>query len=132
MTMTDPIADLLTRVRNGLMAKSRIVEVPSSKIKLEIAKVLKDEGYIRNFKLVEGGIQAVLKIQLKYDPSGQPAITRIERVSRPGKRVYKPKMKIKPVLGGLGIDIVTTSKGLMTGTRCQKEGVGGEVICRVW
>ena len=132
MTMTDPIADMLTRLRNGIMARARLVDVPASKIKVEIAKLLKEEGYIRNFKLIEGVPQATLRVQLKYDSEGKSIISGIERVSRPGKRTYIRKTEVKPVLGGLGINIITTSKGVMTGKQCMAQGVGGEIICRVW
>jgi small subunit ribosomal protein S8 len=133
MSMTDPIADLLTRIRNGIQAKHDRVELPSSKLKVEIARILKSEGFISNFKLVdENKIQGVLRIYLKYSEDGEPVIHGIERISRPGRRVYRNKQEIPRVLGGLGLAIVSTSKGVLAGHDAVKNGVGGEVLCQVW
>ena len=132
MSMTDPIADLLTRIRNGHVAQHRQIEVPASKIKGEIVKILQDEGYIDGFEPVEGGVRSLIRIQLKYGPDGEKAISGIERVSRPGRRVYCGKGDIPKVLNGLGITIVSTSKGIFSGAACHKQGIGGEVLCSVW
>ena len=129
MTTSDPIADMLTRVRNALIAKHQKVDVPASKLKAEIARILREEGYIINFKLAEEGPMKTIKIYLKYTPANQPAMTHIERVSRPGCRVYVSSKEIPRVLGGLGINILTTPKGVMTGRAARKEGVGGELLC---
>ena len=133
MSMTDPIADLLTRIRNGIQAHHERVELPSSKLKVEIARILKSEGFISNFKLVdENKTQGVLRIYLKYSEDGEPVIHGIERISRPGRRVYRNKQEIPRVLGGLGLAIVSTSKGVLAGHDAVKNGVGGEVLCQVW
>jgi len=132
MTTSDPIADMLTRVRNALGARHQKVDVPASKLKAEIARILREEGYIINFKLAEEGPSKVIKIYLKYTTQNTPAIAHIERISRPGCRVYVGSGEIPRVLGGLGINILTTPKGVMTGRTARKEGVGGEVLCRVW
>jgi small subunit ribosomal protein S8 len=132
MSMTDPIADLLTRLRNGLLAKHKTVDVPASKLKIEVVKTLKEEGYIENFTVLEQGPQGVVRVQLKYTASGDKVITGLERVSRPGRRVYRGKDEIPEVLGGLGINILSTPEGILTGAACKKRGVGGEVLCKVW
>ena len=132
MSMTDPIADLLTRIRNALMARHAIVNVPASRMKLEIVKILKDEGYVENFKIVEDVHQGQIAIDLKYGHEGRKAITGLERVSKPGRRIYRGKDEIPDVLNGLGITIISTSKGVMTGKTCRDRGVGGEVLCNVW
>jgi small subunit ribosomal protein S8 len=132
MSTTDPIADMLTRIRNGLASKKAVVELPSSKLKVEIAKVLKEEGYILNFKVTEDGKQGVLSVDLKYGSDGRPAIDGIRRASKPSRRAYAGKDDIKPVLGGLGVAILSTSRGLMTDKVARREGVGGEILCRVW
>jgi small subunit ribosomal protein S8 len=129
---SDPIADMLTRIRNAVAARHPKVDVPSSKLKQEIARILKDEGYIANFKLAEDGIQRSIRIYLKYTPGNVPVISNIERVSRPGCRVYVGSKEVPRVLGGLGINILTTPKGVMTGGSAKKENIGGEVLCRVW
>lgn len=130
---TDPIADYLTRIRNAMMARKRIVDIPSSKIKIGITKVLLDMGYISAYKEVEDGKQGVLKIALKYDPvTKQPAITTITRVSTPGLRRYVKSTEIPRVLNGLGIAILTTSKGIMTGQKAKSENLGGELLCYVY
>jgi small subunit ribosomal protein S8 len=132
MSMTDPIADMLTRIRNGIQSRHDRVELPTSKLKVEIARILKSEGFISNYKLIEDKIQPLLRIYLKYSQDGEPVIHGIERISRPGRRVYRNKQDIPRVLGGLGLAIVSTSKGVLSGTEAVKNGVGGEVICQVW
>jgi small subunit ribosomal protein S8 len=128
----DPIADMLTRVRNAIAARHAKVDVPTSSLKTEIARILKEEGYILNYKLTEEGAKKFIRIYLKYTPTNQPVISIIERVSRPGCRVYAGSKEIGRVLGGLGINILTTPKGVMTGAAARKESVGGEVLCRIW
>jgi small subunit ribosomal protein S8 len=132
MSMTDPVADMLTRIRNGITASYDEVEVPSSKMKVSIAKILKFEGYIRNYKVIEGKTQARLMIHLKYGENKSPVIKGLERVSKPSCRVYTRCNKIPKVLNGLGINIVSTSKGVVTDREARKMGVGGEVICSIW
>lgn len=132
MSITDPVADLLTRIRNGLASKKAYVEVPSSQLKVEISKLLKEEGYVLNFKVTEDGKQGILRVDLKYGPDGTPAIDGIQRASRPGRRKYVGKDGVKPVLGGLGVTILSTSRGLMTDKVARREGVGGEPLCTIW
>ena len=132
MSMTDPIADLLTRIRNGQVAKHRTIKVPASKIKVEIARILLAEGYIEDFGVSQDSHQGTIEIDLKYDGAGTPAISGLARVSKPGRRVYRGSGEVPSVLNGLGITIVSTSKGLMTGLRCRRERVGGEVLCSIW
>jgi len=129
---SDPIADMLTRVRNAIASRHPKVDVPASRLKTEIARILKEEGYIANFKVAEEGVKKMIKIYLKYSPANAPVITRIERVSRPGCRVYVGCGDIPRVQGGLGINILTTPRGVMTGRAAHKEGVGGEVLCQIW
>ena len=128
----DPIADMLTRVRNALIARHAKVDVPASRLKNELARILKEEGYILNFKLTEEGAKRYIRLYLKYTPSSLPVISRIERVSRPGCRVYVGSKEIPRILGGLGINILTTPQGVMTGSSARKAGVGGEVLCQIW
>lgn len=130
--MTDPIADMLTRIRNAMMAKHPRTTMPVSSIKVEIAKILRDEGYIQDFALGEVDGKQSLTVSLRYGPSGERVISGIERVSRSGLRVYVKKDEIPEVLGGLGISIVSTPGGLMTGSESRRRGLGGEVICKVW
>jgi len=133
MSMTDPIADMLTRIRNGIQAHHDRVELPTSKLKVEIARILKSEGFIRNYSLADKEKpQGTLRIDLKYSPDGEPVIHGIERISRPGRRVYRNKQEIPRVLGGLGLAIVSTSKGVLSGDEAAKSGVGGEILCQVW
>ncbi|MEA2164123.1 MAG: small subunit ribosomal protein [Thermoanaerobaculia bacterium] len=133
MSMTDPIADMLTRIRNGIQSHHERVELPASKLKVEIARILKTEGFIRNYNLAQKDEpQGTLRIELKYAPNGEPVIHGIERISRPGRRVYRNKQEIPSVLGGLGLAIVSTSKGVLSGQEAVKSGVGGEVLCQVW
>jgi small subunit ribosomal protein S8 len=134
--MTDPISDMLTRIRNAVTAKHTRVDMPASKLKAEIARILQDEGYIHSFKLLEeteaSGPQRVLRILLKYGPHGERVITGLQRISRPGRRVYFGRDDVPEVLAGLGTSILTTSRGVMTGREAVKAGVGGEVLCNVW
>lgn len=137
MLVSDPIADLLTRIRNAVMAGHNLVAMPSSKMKTAIAKILKDEGYISGYEVVDGEVPGhkVLRIRLKYVGERRerhPVITGLERISRPGRRVYAGKREIPWVLSGMGISILSTPKGVMTGQRARQLGVGGEVICKVW
>jgi len=129
---TDPIADLLTRIRNGSRARHPRVDLPSSKLKVEVARILKEEGYIANFKVAEEKGKRTLRIFLRYTPDRRSVITDLRRVSRPGSRRYTGKAGIRPVVGGMGIVILSTPRGLMTGQSARKEGVGGELLCEVW
>jgi len=133
--MTDPIADMITRIRNAVSAKHTRVDMPASRLKAEIARILQDEGYIQGFKLLEDAATSgarTLRLFLKYGPHGERLITGVERISRPGRRVYFGKEDVPEVLGGLGTSILTTSRGVMTGRAAVKAGVGGEVLCNVW
>jgi small subunit ribosomal protein S8 len=132
--MTDPIADMLSRIRNATIARHPRVDMPSSRLKVEIAKILEHEGYIQGFKVLEAEDrpQAQLRVVLKYGPRGERVITGIQRVSRPGRRVYFGRDDVPDVLAGLGTSILTTSRGVMTGRQAVKAGVGGEVLCNVW
>lgn len=128
----DPVSDMLTRIRNAIGARHPKVDVPGSRLKMEIARILKEEGFIMNFKMAEEGVRKTIKIYLKYTPANLPVISKIERVSRPGCRVYVGRDDIPRVLGGMGISILTTPRGVMTGRDARKERVGGEVLCQVW
>lgn len=137
--MTDPISDMITRIRNAVSAKHTRVDIPASKLKAEIARILQDEGYIQGFRQVDepstaSGQQArsVIRVFLKYGPRGERVISGLQRISRPGRRVYLGADDVSPVLGGLGTSILTTSHGVMTGRAAKKAGVGGEVLCNVW
>jgi len=134
--MTDPISDMLTRIRNATLARQTRVEMPSSRLKVEIARILESEGYIQGFKVLDAEpgtrVQALLRVFLKYGPRGERVITGIQRVSRPGRRVYFGRDDVPEVLAGLGTSILTTSRGVMTGREAVKSGVGGEVLCNVW
>ncbi len=132
MSLTDPVADLLTRIRNAINARQQKLDVPTSKLKVEIARILKEEGYLSNFKATEEGGHKVLRLYLKYGSNNDAAITNLSRVSRPGCRVYVGHTEIPRVLGGLGINILTTPRGVMTGRQARKSGVGGEILCEVW
>lgn len=137
MSVVDPIADMLTRIRNGLLAGHSAVGLPSSRMKAALAQILKEEGYIERFEVVaeEGKPQSTLRIYLKYvgeRRERRPVISGIERISRPGRRVYAGRTQIPRVLSGMGVTIVSTPKGVMTGSRARKLGVGGEIICKVW
>jgi len=132
MNLTDPVADFLTRIRNSIRARHQKLDVPASRLKSEIARILKEEGYIANYKPTEENGQKVLRVYLKYGPNNEAAIRDLQRVSRPGCRVYLGRDEIRRVQGGLGISIMTTPKGVMTGRQARREGVGGEVLCEVW
>ena len=132
MSMTDPIADMLTRIRNGLTARHERVDIPASKLKTEIARILKDEGFIADYKLAEDSAQGTLRVFLRYSSGGDPIIHGMQRVSRPGRRVYRRKTEIPQVLDGLGLSILSTSRGVLSSDDAKKEGVGGEVLCQVW
>lgn len=136
--MTDPIADMLARIRNAVQARHTRVDVPASKLKLEIAKILEREGYIYGFRMIDRTLekatspQQAIRIHLKYGPGGERVINGLRRVSRPGRRVYSTQTQVPVVLAGLGTSILTTSRGVMTGLEAKKAGVGGEVLCTVW
>ena len=137
--MTDPISDMIARIRNAVIAKHTRVDLPASKLKAEIARILQDEGYIQGFRMVEGTAEKtgqqprpMIRLFLKYGPHGERVISGLERISRPGRRVYLGVEDVPTVLGGLGTSILTTSRGVMTGRAARKAGVGGEVLCNVW
>ena len=137
--MTDPIADMLARIRNAVSARHARVDMPASKVKAEIARILQDEGYIAGFKMMESPAERpgkaprqAMRLFLKYGPEGEKVISGIERVSRPGRRIYAGHDEVPPVLGGLGVCILTTSRGVMTGRAARQAGVGGEILCNVW
>jgi small subunit ribosomal protein S8 len=132
MRLTDPVADMLTRIRNAASTRHQKVDIPASKLKLEIARILKEEGYIANYKATEEEGHKILRVYLKYGANNEAAISNVERVSRPGCRVYVRRSEIPRVLGGMGINILTTPRGVMTGRQARKEGVGGEVLCQIW
>lgn len=129
---TDPISDMLTRIRNALAAKHQKVDVPVSKLKLEMVRIMKEEGFINNYKLIGDGARRSIRIYLRYGSKGEQIVTKIERVSRPGCRVYVGSRVIPKVLGGLGINILSTSRGLMTDKQARREGMGGEILCRIY
>ena len=130
--MTDPIADMLTRIRNANSAGHEKVDIPSSRLKMEIARILKGEGFIKNYKVIEDKWQGILRVYLKYGPGNEPALRGISRVSRPGLRVYARTAKIPRVMSGIGVVILTTSRGVMTDREAQSQSVGGEILCYVW
>jgi small subunit ribosomal protein S8 len=132
MSMTDPIADMLTRIRNANMVSHETVEVPASKLKIELAKLLKSEGFITDYVVTEEGKFKVIVITLKYDANKKPVISKLERISKPGLRNYSKAKNLPKVLGGMGIAVVSTSKGLLTDRKARKENLGGEVICYVY
>ena len=132
MNLTDPVADFLTRIRNSIRARHQKLDVPASKLKAEIARILKEEGYIANYKPAEENGQKVIRVYLKYGPNNEPVIRDLQRASRPGCRVYLGRDEIRRVQGGLGISIMTTPKGVMTGRQARREGVGGEILAEVW
>jgi small subunit ribosomal protein S8 len=131
MTMTDPVSDLLTRIRNASEARHESVDVPSSKLKVEITRILKEEGYVSGYSLVQDNKQGIIRIQLRYAAGKNPVISSLARVSRPGCRVYAGKTEIPSILGGLGICILSTSQGVLTGKQAQEKGLGGEVLCAI-
>ncbi|HJN03457.1 MAG: 30S ribosomal protein S8 [Nitrospinota bacterium] len=132
MSMTDPIADMLTRIRNALMAKHDKVNIPISKVKADIAILLKEEGYIKNYKLIKNKKQGIIRVYLKYDNDNNNIIQGIQRISKPGNRVYVSKNRIPKVLNGLGVALISTSRGVLSDRTCRREGIGGEVIGHVW
>ena len=132
MNLTDPVADFLTRIRNAMRARHQKLDVPASKLKAEIARILKEEGYIANYKPTEEDGMKVIRVYLKYGTNNESVIRDLKRISRPGCRVYQGKNDIRRVQGGLGIAILTTPKGVMTGRQARREGVGGELLCEVW
>ena len=132
MAMSDPIADMLTRIRNAGKAKFNSVDIPGSKMKFELAKLLKDQGYVRNYKFIKDNKQGVLRVYLKYNDRQEHSILRIDRISKPSKRVYTKGNDIKPVYNGLGIAVISTSKGMMTDKHARENNIGGEIICNVW
>ena len=132
MSMSDPIADLLTRIRNASSAEHEKVDIPSSKLKVRITEILKDEGFIKNFRLIEDKKQGTLRVYLKYGPGNEKIISGLVRVSKPGRRVYVAKDKIPSILGGMGVAIVSTSRGVMTDRAVRKQQLGGEVLAYVW
>jgi small subunit ribosomal protein S8 len=131
MAITDPVADMLTRIRNAGKAKFSSVDVPGSKLKVEVARILKDEGFIKNYKFLKDGKQGILRVYLKYGTGQANAIYSLQRVSRPGRRTYMKSKSLRPVLNGMGISILSTSRGVMTDKQARKENVGGEVLCTV-
>ena len=132
MRLTDPVADMLTRIRNAISARHQKVDIPASKLKLEIARILKEEGYVSNFKATEEDGHKILRVYLKYANNNEAVISQVNRVSRPGCRVYVRRTEIPRVLGGMGINILTTPRGVMTGRQARKQGLGGELLCEVW
>ena len=132
MTMTDPIADMLTRIRNANVVKHETVDVPASNMKKELARILLEEGFVRGYDVIEDGKQGIIRIQLKYGQTGERVISGLKRISKPGMRVYAANHEIPKVLNGLGISVISTSKGILTDKQARKENVGGEVICYVW
>ncbi|MXY68313.1 MAG: 30S ribosomal protein S8 [Acidobacteriia bacterium] len=129
---SDPIADMLTRIRNGMTARHHKVEIPGSKVKIELARILKEEGYVANYRVATDNNKKTLKVYLKYRPDNRPVITRLTRVSKPGRRVYVDAQRIPRVIGGMGVSVLTTSKGVMTGRQAKGLGIGGEVLCTVY
>jgi small subunit ribosomal protein S8 len=132
MPVTDPISDMLTRIRNGLLVRKSFVMVPSSKIKVAIAQILLEEGYIQGYEVTNERPQPNIRVWLKYDEKRRPVVTGLQRVSKPGRRVYRGKQEIPWVLSGLGIAIVSTPRGVMTGREARRQGMGGEILCFVW
>jgi small subunit ribosomal protein S8 len=130
--LTDPIADMLTRIRNAAMIKAEKVDIPASRMKLDIAKILKEEGFIRAYKILKDKKQGILRITLKYTQDGGPVISGLKRISKPGRRVYVDKGGIPMVLGGVGVSVLSTSKGVLGDKACRREQVGGEVLCHIW
>jgi small subunit ribosomal protein S8 len=132
MSLTDPIADMLTRIRNAVLVKKKDVIMPSSRLKVEIAKILKEEGYIKNFKVIDDNKQGNLILTLKYTEDNRSVITGLQKVSKPGCRIYCKSESIPKVLDGLGITIISTSRGVVSGKKCEEKGIGGEVLCYIW
>ena len=132
MTMSDPIADMLTRIRNATRARFNSVDIPGSRLKIDLAKILKDEGFVRNYKVIKDGKQGILRIYLKYGADRESVIYEIKRISKPSRRVYVKSRDVKPVMNGMGLAILSTSKGVMTDKRARSENVGGEILCNIW
>ena len=132
MTMSDPIADMLTRIRNATRARFNSVDIPGSRLKIDLAKILKDEGFVRNDKVIKDGKQGILRIYLKYGADRESVIYEIKRISKPSRRVYVKSRDVKPVMNGMGLAILSTSKGVMTDKRARSENVGGEILCNIW
>jgi small subunit ribosomal protein S8 len=132
MSQSDPIADMLTRIRNAVLARKKEVDIPSSRVKVDIARILKEEGYIKNFKVVDDKKQATLNISLKYVDNNANVISGLRRVSKPGCRIYCTKGDVPKTLDGLGITLISTSRGIVTGKKCEELGLGGEVLCTIW
>jgi small subunit ribosomal protein S8 len=132
MQLSDPIADMLTRLRNGLMARHLSVDMPHSNLKERIANILKDEGFVRDYQVLREGAKATLRVDLKYTPARRPAMTHLKRVSKPGLRIYTGKDRIPRILGGMGLVILSTPRGVLTGQHARRLGVGGEVLCEIW
>ena len=132
MTISDPIADMLTRIRNAIMARHDFVLVPAARMKLPIARILKEEGFISDYEVLKGKPHRAIKLYLKYDDKNEPVLSGLERVSKPGLRVYAGRKEIPRVYGGLGIAIISTSKGIMTGQQAWRQGIGGELLCNIW
>jgi small subunit ribosomal protein S8 len=130
--VTDPIADMLTRMRNTLLTKTEKVDIPASRMKVEIAKILKEEGFIKSYKIIKDKKQGILRVTLKYTADNRPVITGLKRISKPGRRVYTGKEEVPKVMGGVGIAVLTTSKGVLSDKVCRRDGVGGEVLCYIW
>lgn len=130
--LTDPISDMLTRMRNAILIKSEKVDIPASKMKVEIAKILKEEGFIKSYKIIKDKKQGILRVTLKYTSENEPVVSGLKRISKPGRRVYVGKSEVPRVMGGVGIAIITTPKGILSDKECRNEGVGGEVLCYVW
>lgn len=130
--LTDPISDMLTRIRNAMNAHHPKTEMPGSKLKIELARILKEEGFVANYRVADDDGKPTIKVYLKYRPDSRPVITKIERVSKPGRRVYADAKSIPKVIGGLGVNILTTSRGVMTGKKARELGIGGEILCSVY
>lgn len=130
--LTDPIADMLTRMRNAVMIKTEKVDIPASKMKVEIAKILKEEGFIKSYKILKDKKQGILRVTLKYTLDNERIVTGLKRVSKPGRRVYVGKDEVPKVMGGVGIAVITTPRGILSDRECRREGVGGEVLCYIW
>jgi small subunit ribosomal protein S8 len=130
--MTDPIADMLTRIRNSILIKAEKVDIPASRLKVEIAKIMKEEGFIKSYKIIKDKKQGILRVTLKYTPDNRPIVEGLKRISKPGRRVYVGKDEVPSVVGGMGIAVMTTPKGILTDKTCRREGVGGEVLCYIW
>ena len=130
--MTDPIADMITRIRNANMIKAEKVDIPASKIKIEMTKILKENGFVKGYKVLKDKKQGILRVSLKYASDGERIISGLKRISKPGRRVYVDKEKIPQVIGGYGIAILSTSKGVISDSSCRRDGIGGEVLCHVW